>query len=151
MYVCKIIFQKLAPPPTLALWMVCRFFPHQIVWISLSHSQSYSLFLPLSFYYCLSIYLFCSMQTLIFTQRNVFHKMKYDLKGHIYLSLSPSFFSLSLLLCLSLSSYHISVFALSLSLFPFYCISLNFLFLFFNKKKSTNLTFSFHSLLNNNS
>ena len=41
--------------------------------------------LPLSFSYSLSlslsISLFCSMQKLIYTQRNIFHKIKYDLKG----------------------------------------------------------------------
>ena len=65
--------------------------------IFLSLSLSFSLFLSLSLYisfslplslsYSLSISLsvsrFCSMQSLIYTQRNVFHKMKYDLKGHM--------------------------------------------------------------------
>ena len=48
---------------------------------------SISFSLPLSFSYSLSISLsislFCSMQTFIYTQRNVFHKMKYDLKDHM--------------------------------------------------------------------
>ena len=43
--------------------------------------------LVLSFFYSLSISLyislFCSMQTLIYTQRNILHKMKYNLKGHM--------------------------------------------------------------------
>ena len=63
-------------------------FPLQIVWISLSLSILFSL--PLSFSrslsISLSISLFCSMQTLIYTQRNVFHIMKYDLNGHIYVA-----------------------------------------------------------------
>ena len=48
-------------------------------------STSFSL--PVSFPYFVSIFLsisvFCSMQTLIYTQRNVFHKMMYDLKGYM--------------------------------------------------------------------
>ena len=49
--------------------------------LSLSHSPSCSLF-P-SLYISLSISLFCSMQKIIYTQRNVFHKINYDLKGHV--------------------------------------------------------------------
>ena len=43
--------------------------------LHLSSSYSHSIFLSIS--------LFCSMQTLFYTQRNVFHIMKYDLKGHM--------------------------------------------------------------------
>ena len=45
------------------------------------HSLSPSLTLSLCI--SLSISLFCSMQILIYTLKNVFHKMKYDLKGHL--------------------------------------------------------------------
>ena len=62
--------------------------------VDLSHSIflsfSLSIFsLPLSLPYSLSISLLCSMQTLIYTQRNTFHKIKYDLKGtwgHFYVA-----------------------------------------------------------------
>jgi hypothetical protein len=39
--------------------------------------------LSISFSYSLPISLFCSMQTFIYTQINVFHKIKYDLNGHM--------------------------------------------------------------------
>ena len=59
--------------------------PPNCVYLSLSHSISFSL--PLSFSYCLyislSISLFRYIQKLIYTQRNVFHKIKYDIKGHM--------------------------------------------------------------------
>ena len=48
--------------------------PPNCVYLNLSLSILFSL--PLSFYYSLSISLFCSMQTFIYTQRNVFHKMR---------------------------------------------------------------------------
>ena len=67
-------------------WMFRWCFPLQIVCISLSLTLhlvlSYPLFLLLSLY--IPLYpLFFSMQIFIYTQRNVFHKMKYDLKGHM--------------------------------------------------------------------
>ena len=67
----------LALTQTFPYWMVRWCFPLQIVLISLSQCPSRSLFL------LLSSSLFCSMQKIIWTQWNVFHKIKYDLKGHI--------------------------------------------------------------------
>ena len=55
--------------------------------LHLALSSPFFLLFPLSIF--LSISLFCSMQTLIYTQRNVFHKIKYDLKGHMRPLLCP--------------------------------------------------------------
>ena len=69
--------------------MNCSFSHFLALFIFISHSISCSLFLVLSLSISPS---FCSIQTLIYTLRNVFHKMKFDLKGHMRLLLCRIFF-----------------------------------------------------------
>ena len=68
-------------------WMVHWYFPLQIVWISLSHSPSRSLFPSLSL--TLSLYIPLYLPLLLYAKINLakcYHKIKYDLKGHFYVA-----------------------------------------------------------------